>query len=197
MTEKRKKVAIYINSTDNNEIKLILAKLHNFIYENGHELYKDYIDNDETQENLSKLLLSTIKKRFDIILVWDISHIGDSLRDLNTVIKTIENRNINLIAINNQLNTLTQGRLVFSLINELIRFESKTKKRRIKEGIKEARKKGKKLGRPQISENVYEKAKELRPKGLSYRQIGKLLNVNEGTVRKRMKEEMEKRKAKN
>lgn len=189
MTEKPKKVAIYINSTDNNEIKLILAKLHDFIHESGYELYKDYIDNDETQENLSKLLFDAIKKKFDVFLIWDLGHIGNSLRDLNTVLRTIENRKIDLIAIKNQLNTITQGGLVFSLINELIRFETKTKKKKIKEGIKRARIKGKKLGRPQLPENIYEKAKKLREKGLSYRQIGKILDIDEGTIRKRMKKE--------
>jgi len=73
------------------------------------------------------------------------------------------------------------------LVNELAGFESKVKKKQIKSGLEKAKKKGKKLGRPGIPNNIYNKAKELRAKGLTYRQIGTLLNVNEGTVRKRMK----------
>ena len=50
-----------------------------------------------------------------------------------------------------------------------------------------ARRKDKKLGRPAIPDAILEKAKALRAEGLSFRKIGKRLNVDEGTAKKRMK----------
>lgn len=54
-------------------------------------------------------------------------------------------------------------------------------------GLANARRKGKRLGRPPISEDLYEKARELRLQGFSFRKIGQELGIDEGTIRKRTK----------
>jgi DNA-binding NarL/FixJ family response regulator len=38
-----------------------------------------------------------------------------------------------------------------------------------------------------VSEDVYQKAKELRRQGLSFRKIGRDLDIDEGTIRKRIR----------
>ena len=55
-------------------------------------------------------------------------------------------------------------------------------------GLKNARHKGKTLGQPAVTDSGIEKANSLRNKGLSFRKIGKELGVDEGTVRKRLKD---------
>jgi DNA invertase Pin-like site-specific DNA recombinase len=50
-----------------------------------------------------------------------------------------------------------------------------------------ARLKGKRLGRPPVSELVYDKARKMRSEGLSFRKIGKQLGLDEATIRKKFK----------
>jgi hypothetical protein len=49
--------------------------------------------------------------------------------------------------------------------------------------------KSKRLGRPPVSEELYEKAEELLRQRLSFRKIGRELGVDEGTNRKRIKQQ--------
>ncbi len=53
-------------------------------------------------------------------------------------------------------------------------------------GLANARRKGKRLNRPPLSEQLYEKAKQLRQQGLSFRKTGRELGIDEGIIRKRM-----------
>jgi len=57
----------------------------------------------------------------------------------------------------------------------------------VKAGLENARQKGKRLGRPEINNDILQKAKVLRKQGLSFRRIEKQLSVGEGTIRKRMR----------
>lgn len=66
-------------------------------------------------------------------------------------------------------------------------FEKDVIKERVIAGLANARRKGKRLGRPPLADDLYEKAKELRQQGLSFRKIGYKLGIDEATIRKRMK----------
>ena len=66
-------------------------------------------------------------------------------------------------------------------------FEKDIIKKRVIADLANDRRKDKSLDRPPVAEELYEKAKELRQQGLSFRRIGRDLGVDEGTIRKRMK----------
>jgi len=55
----------------------------------------------------------------------------------------------------------------------------------VKAGLENALQKGKSLGRPSISNEIFEKARLLRKQGLSFRKIENQLGLGEGTIRKR------------
>jgi len=77
--------------------------------------------------------------------------------------------------------------LVFHVIGAVAEFEKDIIRERVRAGLANARRKGKRLGRPSMPDGLFEKAKALRAEGLSYRKIGERLGVDEGTIRKRIK----------
>jgi len=86
MDPKRKKAAVYINNTEESEIKLILAKLHDFISDLDIKFYKEYIENTGSSDKLQKLLKDAKEKKFDIFIVWELAQIGCSIRELNIIL---------------------------------------------------------------------------------------------------------------
>jgi DNA invertase Pin-like site-specific DNA recombinase len=128
------------------------------------------------------------RKNFDILLVWKLDRLGRSLKDLITTLDELGSLGIDFISYENQLDTSTPtGKLVFHVIGAVAEFEKDIIKERVKAGLENAKRKGKRLGRPPISKADFEKAKTLRGEGLSYRQIGKKLGIDEGTFRKKLK----------
>jgi DNA invertase Pin-like site-specific DNA recombinase len=72
-------------------------------------------------------------------------------------------------------------------VGAVAEFEKDIIKERVIAGLANARRKGKRLGRPPVPNDLYEKAKELHQRGLSFRRIGRELHIDEGTIRKRIK----------
>jgi DNA invertase Pin-like site-specific DNA recombinase len=97
-------------------------------------------------------------------------------------------RLLDFVSYDNNLDTSTPtGKLVFQIVGAVAEFEKDIIKEGVIADLANARRKGKRLGRPPVSEELYEKAKQLRRKGLSFRKIGLELGIDEGTIRKRMK----------
>ena len=73
------------------------------------------------------------------------------------------------------------GKMIFTVLGAVAELERSLIKERVAMGLERARKEGKPHGRPK---KIFdrEKAQRLREEGTSYREIGRILNVNKGTV---------------
>jgi DNA invertase Pin-like site-specific DNA recombinase len=111
-----------------------------------------------------------------------------SLKDLINTLDELGSLGIDFVSYDNNLDTSTPtGKLVFQIVGAVAEFEKDIIKERVIAGLANARRKGKRLGRPPVPDGVYEKAKKLRSEGLSFRKIGRELSIDEGTIRKRVK----------
>jgi DNA invertase Pin-like site-specific DNA recombinase len=101
-----------------------------------------------------------------------------SLKDLINTIEELGSLGIDFVSYDNNLDTSTAtGKLVFQIVGAVAEFEKDIIKERVITGLANARRKGKRLGRPPVSEGLYEKAKDLGRQGLSFRKIGKELGM--------------------
>jgi len=195
-----KKAAIYLPKENSEAEQNRLSDiLHNLAKDRGFLIYKEYREkNDESSTKISelqRLLAAAQKRELDVLLVNNLNSLGKTLLTVNRVLGILYNSKIDLIAIENGLETEKNRDLIYRIIESMVSFESQTKSRLIRAGQENALHKGRKLGRPRLPLVVYRQAMDLRALGRSYRRIGSELNIDESTIRKWVKKQ-EKNKTK-
>lgn len=170
-----------------------LAELRDYVVKRGWVLHREYIDNGYSGGNtkrpaFNEMLDHARKRRFDVLLVWKLDRLSRSLQDLINTLAELGSLGIDFVSFDNALDTsMPTGKLVFHVVGAVAEFERDIIRDRVKAGLENAKKKGKRLGRPPISDQVFNKVGQMRQEGLSIRKIGKALGVDEATIRKRLK----------
>ncbi len=181
------KVGIYARcSTNKQDLDMQLFDLRAFCKRNGYKTYKEYTDvesgSKEQRNGLNQLMEDAHKKLFDIVLVWRFDRFSRSLKQLITSLEYLKNKGIKFISFNDNIDTTTPtGELMFNMIGSFAQFERRIIQERVKAGLRKAKAKGKKLGRPKKNINKF-KVLQLRSEGLTYRDIGKKLNISYVTI---------------
>lgn len=102
-------------------------------------------------------LLEEIQKG-DTLIVWKLDRMGRSLHHLIKVVNDLIAKGIDIISIQDPLNTTSaQGRLIFNMFASLAEFEKDLIRERTMAGLKSARARGRMGGRPK---GLSEKAKK-------------------------------------
>lgn len=92
----------------------------------------------EKRESLNELLKDAKNKHFDIVIVWKISRLSRSLKDLLMIIDFFECYNIDFISYSEKLDTSTPvGRMTLQLLGSIAEFERNTIVENVKLGLKE------------------------------------------------------------
>lgn len=178
-----KTAAIYINPyLAQNEFDKIKAELNKYRKKHNWELHTEL-------NNLSDVLEGKGSK-VNILLFWQIEHLGNSLNQLQSILYKLQKNNIDFVFVKDGLDSLTNPFLVFRTIEKLTAFANRSTRNKIKSGISLAQAKGKKLGRPQLSYRVYKQGRELRAQGMTYKEIGQTLRIDESTIRKKLSKEI-------
>lgn len=187
------KVAIYARCSTHDkgqDPELQLSPLREYCQRRGFTIAGEYVDNGisgmkDKRPQLDRLMDAARKRQIDIILVWKLDRFGRTLKQLVMALDELTGIGIGFISYQDNLDlTTAQGRLMFHIIASMAEFERELIKERVKAGLDNARRKGKKLGRKPLPPVFSEKAFSLRSEGLSYRDIGKKLNVSIGSVHK-------------
>ena len=191
---KTKSVAIYARvSTDKQKVDMQLNELRQFVARSGWNIYEEYIDQNFSGGNTKRPAFTAMmdaarKRKFDLLLVWKLDRLSRSLKDLIVTLDELGSCGIDFVSYDNNLDTSTPtGKLVFQIVGAVAEFEKEIIRERVVAGLATARNKGKRLVRPPVSRYVYDQALKMRSDGLSYRNIGKVLGIDEGTIRKRVK----------
>ena len=189
----QEKAAIYARvSTDKQKVDMQLNELRQFVARSGWAVFKEYIDQSFTGANTNRpaflsMMEAARKRKFDVLVVWKLDRLSRSLKDLINTLHELGSCSIDFVSYDNNLDTSTPtGKLVFQIVGAVAEFEKDIIRERVIAGLANARLKGKRLGRPPKAEAIYEKARIMRSEGLSFRKIGKQLDVDEGTIRKRL-----------
>lgn len=138
------KCAIYTRvSTDKEEQKSSLINQRelfvNYIQERNWELYDFYVDIESgttsNRENLNRLISDMEQKKFDIILAKELSRLARN-GELSYRIKNLaENNKIDIVTLDNAINTLEGNRSMFGLYAWLYEQESQRISERVKHSL--------------------------------------------------------------
>lgn len=135
-----------------------------------------------------KILAMAQKRELDLILVTELTRWGRSMVDLVTTLQQLESWGVSLIAQTGlQFDLRTpHGKLIASVMASLAEFERDLLRERIRSGMAAAKARGKTFGRRPgqriKSDRLAPKVLDLVAEGLSYRRIGRELNLNKDTV---------------
>ena len=186
------KVAIYgrvstLGQTSENQT-LILNEITN---RNGWDLIDTYIDDGisgskgrDKRPEFDRMCKDMIRRKFNRILVWDISRLGRSLQHLVEFLNDVQSVDCNLYIHQSGLDTSTpSGRMMFQMVGVFSEFERSMISERVKLGLQRVVSKGGTLGRRKtVTDNMKSHIMELRKEGLSFSQISTSVGVSKMSV---------------
>lgn len=182
---KLRTVTIYSRvSTNKQELENQLLQLRNYCKKSQWQIYKEYTDIISGKINNRpswKLLFEDAhKKKFDIVLFWDLSRFSRS-GTLYTLQKLHELKNLNIDYVSYQepyINTLGEFKdIVLSILSTIAKIERRQISERTKAGLKRT---DKKIGRPNIPEEKIENVVNFLKEGYSYGEIQKRVKYRLG-----------------
>jgi DNA invertase Pin-like site-specific DNA recombinase len=186
-----KKVVIFARtSTSKQTVDNQLHDLRQVAHNNGWEIVDEYLEvvsgakGRDQRKEFDRLLKDVIRGKFEMILAWDVSRLGRSLKTLVEFIEDIQERNVDLYLHQNGIDTSTSsGRAMFQMIGIFSEFERSIISDRIKTSLDRVRSEGKKLGRPtNYNDGMKNSIRLLRDRGMSIKKIATELSIGVGTV---------------
>lgn len=187
-----RRVAIYSRvstkdqSTDNQT--RILSEI---LKQNNWELVDVYLDHGvsgskgrEQRPEFDRLWDDMLERKFDTVMVWDITRLGRSLQNLIEFLNAVHSVPCDLYIHQQGLDTSTPtGRMMFQMVGVFAEFERSMISERVKSGLQRVRSTGIKLGRPtrQTSQTVSD-VWSLKDNGRGPTSISKQLNLGRTTV---------------
>ena len=138
----------------------------------------------DSRKEFDRLNKDMVRRRFNRVLVWDISRLGRSLQHLVEFLNELNSVGCNLYIHQSGLDTSTpNGKMMFQMIGVFSEFEREMISERVKLGLERVKSKGKKLGRPlKVNSGMIEEMKKLKNIGWSYGKISNHLGVSKMTV---------------
>jgi len=191
------KVVIYSRvSTKDQNCENQIRLLKEIVERNNWDLVDLYVDvgisgskGRESRKEFDRLNKDMIRRKFNRILVWDISRLGRSLQHLVEFLNEVNSIGCNLYIHQSGLDTSTpNGKMMFQMIGVFSEFEREMISERVKLGLERVKSKGKKLGRPQrVNLSMIDEMKNLKNIGWSYGKISEKLGVSKMTVSRTLK----------
>ena len=193
-SEPSKSVAIYCRiSTNQQTVENQLLDLHKVASRNNWDVVGVYTDigisgkhGRDKRPQFDELMKDATRRKFDLIMSWDVSRLGRSLKHLVEFMEDIQSKNIDLYLHANGLDSSTSsGRAMFGMLSVFSSFERELISERVKSGLERAKANGKKLGRPSnMNDGLRSSIRLLRERGLGIKKIARELGVGVCTVYK-------------
>jgi len=177
------------------EGQLIELRRYSSIHEYESIEYKDQIScKEKAHPVLDRLRDAVFHGDIGRVVVWDLSRLGRSLKDLLELIQFFEDNGVDLVVLRQKNDTSTaSGRFFLQVMGALAEFEREMIRDRILMGLERSRAQGKHIGRKpkKVREEWLE---EMHAEGLPVREITQRYNervreilteqgMNEGTSR--------------
>ena len=119
----------------------------------------------------------------DRLCVTRLDRLGRSLRELLETVDTLKARGINLVSLEEHLDTSSAaGELIFHVFGAIAHFEARLISERTRDGIAAARKRGRNPGRPPLDPETVSAARKLLEAGMTPGQAAKQLNIGRATA---------------
>lgn len=134
---------------------------------------------------LDAMMADAARRKFDVVMAWDVSRLGRSLRDLVDMFETFRALKVDLYLDQQALDTSTPaGRLVMQMNAVYAEFERAMIVERTKAGLAHARARGVHCGRPPASDGLVEAIRALREQKVGMDRIAKELRCGKGLVQR-------------
>jgi len=189
------KVALYCRvstSTKDQTTENQLRELNSYCDRMGYEVVKIYEDevsgakSREKRPAYSELCKDAFLKKFDIVIGWDVSRFGRSMKEFVSFLSGMDDKGIGVIAVKNGLETFSSsGRMMMKLIGVLEEWNLEILKERINAGLARTVANGTKLGRKSVlTPSIKRKTLDLKGNGSSIRNIADEVGINRGAVQR-------------
>ena len=186
------RVVIYSRvSTKEQDTENQVRLLKEIVERNGWLLIDEYVDHGisgskgrDKRPQFDRLIKDMIRRKFDKILVWDVSRLGRSLQHLVEFLNEVNSINCNLYIHQSGLDTSTPaGKMMFQMIGVFSEFEREMISERVKLGLERVKSQGIKLGRRKVDNSeIRNSILNLKSKGMNLSNISKHLGIGRTSV---------------
>jgi DNA invertase Pin-like site-specific DNA recombinase len=189
------RLALYarVSTTDQHPEAQIDA-LRQYARARGLEITGTYVDHGISgakarRPALDRLMADARRRGFDALAVVKLDRLGRSLHHLLTLLGEFEALGVDLISLDDGLDTSTPvGRLFFQIRGAFAEYERSLIRERTRAGLAAAKRRGKRLGRPRaIRGSATFTMERLLQKGASLRAVARELKVDPATVSREAK----------
>ena len=152
-------------------------------------VYEDEVSGAKTREKrpaYSELCQDAFLKKFDIIIGWDVSRFGRSMKEFVSFLSDMDDKGIGVIAVKNGLDTSSSsGRMMMKLIGVLEEWNREMLIERTNAGLARTVANGTKLGRKSVlTPFIKRRIMDAKENGLSIRKIAETVGINRGAVQR-------------
>ncbi|MDN5787888.1 recombinase family protein [Pseudorhodobacter sp.] len=188
MTARR--AAIYARvSTGEQTPENQLLRLREVAERAGWAIVHEYVETasgaSRARPGLDAMMKDAARRQFDVVMAWDVSRLGRSLRDLVDLFETLRSVGCDQFLEQQALDTSTPaGRALLQMSGVFAEFERAMIVERTKAGIARARACGKQIGRAPASEAMKDAIRALRADGIGMDRIARQLKCGKGLSQK-------------
>ena len=189
-----RKAVIYSRvSTNEQTIDNQLKVLREIAEKRGLEVVREISDEGisgakgrDDRKGFNELIVGSIQKEWDIILCWDVSRLGRSLKHLVSFLEDIQSAKCDLYIHQSGIDTSTpSGKMMFGMLSVFSEFERSMIRERVIAGQQRAKAEGKHIGRKSnLTDGVRTAVYQLRQNNVPIKRIAKDLQIGVGTVYK-------------
>ena len=156
------------------------------------KIYEDQISGAKTREKrpaYNELCKDAFLKRFDVVIAWDVSRFGRSLKEFVSFLADMDDKGIGVVAVKNGLDTSSStGKMMMKMIGVMEEWNREMLVERTKSGLARTRANGTKLGRKKITTpRMTAQIISLRNENKSIRAIATMVGVSTATIQRELR----------
>ena len=189
-----RKAVIYSRvSTNEQTVENQLRVLREVAEKRGLEVVREISDEGisgakgrDERPGFDELIKGSVKNEWDIILVWDVSRLGRSLKHLVSFLEDIQSAHCDMYIHQSGIDTSTpSGKMMFGMLSVFSEFERSMIRERVIAGQQRAKAEGKHIGRKtNVNDGIITAVYHMRQNNVPIKRIAKDLQIGVGTVYK-------------
>ena len=189
-----RKAVIYSRvSTNEQTVENQLKVLREVAEKRGLEVVREISDEGisgakgrDERPGFDELIKGSVKNEWDIILVWDVTRLGRSLKHLVSFLEDIQSAHCDMYIHQSGIDTSTaSGKMMFGMLSVFSEFERSMIRERVIAGQQRAVANGIKLGRKtNVNDGIITAVYHMRQNNVPIKRIAKDLQIGVGTVYK-------------